>query len=134
MRATAHAALGKTVSHCLKAKFVVITMAHLAFAEGERNAGDAGRKASQSATYPNARGTKHEEGFFEPEMLHGDLPHLPPSLRPVIEFAFITGWRPPRRRSEAAHGLTGTEKGQSGSVSTATGLKLLNKFGGAARI
>ena len=35
------------------------------------------------------------KGFFELEMLHGVLAHLPASLRPVIEFAYITGWRIP---------------------------------------
>src|SRR5262249_6242914 len=34
-------------------------------------------------------------GFFEPEMLYGVLAHLPESLQPVIEFAYITGWRIP---------------------------------------
>lgn len=35
------------------------------------------------------------KGFFELEMLQGVLAHLPESLRPVIEFAYITGWRIP---------------------------------------
>jgi integrase len=35
------------------------------------------------------------KGFFELEMLHGVLNHLSDSLRPVIEFAYITGWRIP---------------------------------------
>jgi integrase len=35
------------------------------------------------------------KGFFEREMLHGVLAQLPESLRPVIEFAYITGWRIP---------------------------------------
>ena len=35
------------------------------------------------------------KGFFEPEMLNIVLEHLPESLRPVIEFAYITGWRIP---------------------------------------
>jgi integrase len=35
------------------------------------------------------------KGFFELEMLHAVLAHLPTSLRPVIEFAYITGWRTP---------------------------------------
>jgi integrase len=34
-------------------------------------------------------------GFFELDMLEGVLAHLPESLRPVIEFAYITGWRIP---------------------------------------
>src|SRR5688572_29833261 len=35
------------------------------------------------------------KGFFELEMLQAVLAHLPESLRPVIEFAYITGWRIP---------------------------------------
>lgn len=34
-------------------------------------------------------------GFFEPEMLRAVLAHLAAPLRPVIEFAYITGWRIP---------------------------------------
>lgn len=32
-------------------------------------------------------------GFFEPEQLASVLAHLPTEIRPVIEFAAITGWR-----------------------------------------
>jgi integrase len=35
------------------------------------------------------------KGFFELEQLAAVLRHLPASLRPVIEFAYITGWRIP---------------------------------------
>jgi integrase len=35
------------------------------------------------------------KGFFELEMLQDVLAHLPEPLRPVIEFAYITGWRIP---------------------------------------
>lgn len=35
------------------------------------------------------------KGFFEPEMLFTVLKQLPEPLRPVIEFAYITGWRIP---------------------------------------
>jgi integrase len=35
------------------------------------------------------------KGFLELAMLHGVLKHLPEPLRPVIEFAYITGWRIP---------------------------------------
>jgi len=33
------------------------------------------------------------QGFFEPEQVAAVLRHLPEALRPVIEFAHITGWR-----------------------------------------
>ena len=32
-------------------------------------------------------------GFFEPSQLTAVLGHLPPEIRPVIQFAAITGWR-----------------------------------------
>jgi integrase len=32
-------------------------------------------------------------GFFEPEQFHSVLAQLPDALKPVIEFAYITGWR-----------------------------------------
>ncbi len=32
-------------------------------------------------------------GFFEPDQIASVLAHLPDALRPVIEFAYITGWR-----------------------------------------
>jgi integrase len=34
-------------------------------------------------------------GFFEPEQFGDLLRHLPPALRPVATFAYITGWRIP---------------------------------------
>src|SRR5262245_33633093 len=33
------------------------------------------------------------QGFFEPEHLRDVLKHLPEELRPVVKFAYITGWR-----------------------------------------
>ena len=33
------------------------------------------------------------QGFFEPEQLQTVLRHLPEDVRPVVEFAAITGWR-----------------------------------------
>lgn len=39
-------------------------------------------------TEDNAR-----QGFFEPEHLRSVLPVLPEDLRPVVMFAYITGWR-----------------------------------------
>jgi integrase len=32
-------------------------------------------------------------GFFEPDQYHSVLTHLPDEIRPVISFAYITGWR-----------------------------------------
>lgn len=34
-------------------------------------------------------------GFFEREQLHAVLAHLPAALGPVIQFAYLTGWRIP---------------------------------------
>jgi len=33
------------------------------------------------------------QGFFEPEQLQAVLRHLPEDVRPVVEFAALTGWR-----------------------------------------
>ena len=33
------------------------------------------------------------QGFFEPEQYRSVLRHLPDDLRPVVQFAYITGWR-----------------------------------------
>ncbi len=35
------------------------------------------------------------QGFFEPEQFQRLKPHLPVAMQPVVEFAYITGWRTP---------------------------------------
>jgi integrase len=42
---------------------------------------------------PLLREDNTRTGFFEPEQFQSVIAHLPASLRPVIEFAYITGWR-----------------------------------------
>lgn len=42
---------------------------------------------------PLLREDNTRTGFFEPEQFTSVLGHLPASLQPVIEFAYITGWR-----------------------------------------
>jgi integrase len=42
---------------------------------------------------PLLREDNTRTGFFEPEQFESVCAHLPESLRPVIEFAYITGWR-----------------------------------------
>lgn len=34
-------------------------------------------------------------GFFEPEQVTSIKTHLPVSMQPVVDFAYITGWRTP---------------------------------------
>jgi integrase len=34
-------------------------------------------------------------GFFEPDQFASLYAHLPPAVRPIVEFAYITGWRIP---------------------------------------
>ena len=34
-------------------------------------------------------------GFFEREQIERILAHLPPAIRPAVQFAYITGWRIP---------------------------------------
>lgn len=42
---------------------------------------------------PLLRENNTRTGFFEPEQFTSVLGHLPASIQPVIEFAYITGWR-----------------------------------------
>jgi integrase len=35
------------------------------------------------------------KGFFEPEQFRSVKQHLPAHLQPIVEFAFVTGWRTP---------------------------------------
>ena len=42
---------------------------------------------------PMLRESSARAGFFEPDQLGRVLAHLPPEIRPVIEFASVTGWR-----------------------------------------
>ena len=44
---------------------------------------------------PMLREANARQGFFEPEQLAAVIAHLPPYLRPVIQFAGVTGWRIP---------------------------------------
>jgi integrase len=42
---------------------------------------------------PLLREDNTRTGFFEPEQFHSVLAHLPEALQPIVEFAYITGWR-----------------------------------------
>jgi integrase len=42
---------------------------------------------------PLLREDNTRSGFFEPEQFQNVMAHLPEALQPVIEFAYITGWR-----------------------------------------
>jgi integrase len=44
---------------------------------------------------PMLREAPARQGFFEPEQFMAVQRHLPAELRPVVEFAYITGWRVP---------------------------------------
>jgi integrase len=53
-------------------------------------------KAGKLMTRPHIallREDNARQGFFEPEHLRDVLKHLPEELRPVVKFAYITGWR-----------------------------------------
>src|SRR6476660_9682817 len=52
-------------------------------------------KAGKLMTKPHIallREDNARQGFFEPEHLRDVLKHLPEELRPVVKFAYITGW------------------------------------------
>jgi integrase len=55
-----------------------------------------GHKTDKLMTRPHIallREDNARQGFFEPEQLRNVLRHLPDELRPVVKFAYITGWR-----------------------------------------
>lgn len=43
--------------------------------------------------FPSLRGSDPRTGFFEADDLAAVLHHLPEPLRPVMQFAYLTGWR-----------------------------------------
>jgi integrase len=52
-----------------------------------------GGKALHRPHIPMLKEDNVRTGFFEPEQLASVLAHLPAAIRPVIEFAALTGWR-----------------------------------------
>jgi integrase len=50
-------------------------------------------KLPQRPSLPSIRVRNARSGFFEPADLEAVLPHLPAYLRPLVEVAYITGWR-----------------------------------------
>jgi integrase len=50
-------------------------------------------KVAQAPYVPSPRVSNTRSGFFEMEQFHSVLKHLPVDLRPVVEFAYLTGWR-----------------------------------------
>src|SRR5688572_4517235 len=53
------------------------------------------RKLLHKPWIPLLEERNRRTGFFELEQLHAIMARLPESLRPVIEFAYLTGWRVP---------------------------------------
>jgi integrase len=59
---------------------------------GFRLALEAGKVlATPKIQTPNPHNVR--QGFFEVEQYHAVLPHLPEHLRPVVQAAYLTGWR-----------------------------------------
>jgi len=50
-------------------------------------------KVAQAPYIPSPRVSNTRSGFFEMEQFRSVLKHLPVDLRPVVEFAYLTGWR-----------------------------------------
>lgn len=50
-------------------------------------------KVPSVPVFPTLRGSDPRTGFFEADELAAMLRHLPEPLRPVAEFAYLTGWR-----------------------------------------
>jgi hypothetical protein len=55
------------------------------------------RKLSQVPYIPTLKERNVRTGFFEPDQIQRVLDHLPPAVRPAVQFAFITG----RRRADS---------------------------------
>ena len=47
------------------------------------------------AVYPHLKECNIRRGFFEPEQFRSVKGHLPAYMQPIVEFAYITGWRTP---------------------------------------
>jgi integrase len=58
-----------------------------------RLATQAGKLTQMPPYIPMLAENNARQGFFEDEQFRSVLKHLPEHLRPVIEFAYITGWR-----------------------------------------
>jgi len=50
-------------------------------------------KVTQPPYIPSVEVRNTRSGFFEVEQFRSVLKHLPVDLRPVVEFAYLTGWR-----------------------------------------
>ena len=50
-------------------------------------------KLLQRPHIPMLKENNERTGFFEPHQFNAVMAHLPTEIRPVIEFAAITGWR-----------------------------------------
>lgn len=55
------------------------------------------------------------QGFFEHEQYHAVLKHLPDELRPVVTFAYITGWRVKSESRAAPTASLSSRGGSSGA-------------------
>lgn len=50
-------------------------------------------KLVQKPYFPMLREDNVRKGFFEREQYQAILKHLPPYMRPIVTFAYVTGWR-----------------------------------------
>ena len=50
-------------------------------------------KTAHKPHIPMLRENNVRTGFFEPEQIASILKHLPDQARPVVQFAYLTGWR-----------------------------------------
>jgi integrase len=50
-------------------------------------------KLLQKPHFPMLREDNVRKGFFERDQYQAILKHLPPYMRPVVTFAYVTGWR-----------------------------------------
>ena len=71
-------------------------------------------KLAQAPYVPSPRVSNTQSGFFEVEQFRSVIKHLPVDLQPIVEFAYLTGWR-----IGEIIGLEWAQRGLPGGLSTA---------------
>jgi integrase len=61
--------------------------------EADVHARGAGWKAARQAAHPDVARGQRPPGFFEPAQFETVRSHPPEALRPIVTFAYLTGWR-----------------------------------------
>ena len=89
MRAFAVMRLGASASNAeINRELAIVKRAFRLSVEGEKYFG-------RVPKIPMLKEAPARTGFFDDEMIGAVMGHLPAALRPVVQFAYVTGWRVP---------------------------------------